>query len=604
MELTGKYPRLVTMAASVIVIAGLYLARSVLMPFALAMLVSFLLAPLVLRLQRWHFSRVAAVVTAVLLVFVASGAMCWLVVGQVRDVASKVSGYNSYLREKMATLRGVVEKPVQEASKIVTELRADLTPAEVPAAAANAIRTVRIAEPIRGSFEVLSDGFGPTLEVVVTGAMVLLFAFLMLLRRDDLGDRFIRIVGHGKILVTTRALEEAARKVSSYLWRSLLLNGFHGLVVGIGLTIIGLPNALLWGLLAALLRFIPYAGPWVAAAFPVLASLAMFPGWSQPLLTIGLFAALELVSNNLLEPWIYGAGTGISPLAILVSALFWTWLWGPVGLVLATPLTACLVVMGRYVPQLQFLQALFGDAPGLSPPARLYQRLIASDQDQAWLVFRTEMHEKTLHEVYDSVVLPALSMAEQDRQQGALDDEVEARIEETMKLLIEEAGELSAGSDSGADPTPAAPRADAPCVLCLPARGTADALAATMLRQVLELDGAEVEVMYAAELSGETLDMIETRRVDIVCISALPPSRFLNVRYLCKRIAARFPSLPIVAGMWTLDVENSELAERLPILAGVHVVASLGEARTQVHQLAESVRIQRAQKVLEGAAAS
>jgi hypothetical protein len=294
-----------------------------------------------------------------------------------------------------------------------------------------------------------------------------------------------------------------------------------------------------------------------------------------------------------LEPWIYGTGTGISPLAILVSALFWTWLWGPVGLVLATPLTVCLVVMGKYVPQLQFLHLLFGDAPGLSPPARLYQRLIAGDQDQAWFVLRKEIEQKTLHELYDSVVLPALSIAEHDRQRGALDEEFEARIEETMKLLLEEAGELRTGPDAGSDSTVAPASTDPLRVFCLPARGTADALAAAMLRQVLERDGAKVEVSPVAELSGDTLDLLESHRVDIVCISAVPPSGFMHVRYLCKRIASRFPTLPIVAGMWTLELETQELADRLPILAGVHVVSSLGEARIHVRQFAESVRIQR-----------
>jgi predicted PurR-regulated permease PerM len=593
MERTGKYPRLITLAAIAVVIATLYLARSVLIPFVLAMLVSFLLAPLVLRLQRRHFSRSAAVVTAILLVFVASSGASWLVVNQVREVTSKLPEYRQNIHDKMATLRGVVAKPVSAATKIVTDFGADLAPSVDPEAARAPIQTVRIAEATRGPFEIVRDTLGPTLDILMTAAMALLFAFLMLLRRDDLGDRFIRIVGHGKILVTTRALAEASTKVSGYLWRLLLLNGLHGLVIGIGLTCIGVPNAILWGLLAAILRFIPYVGPWIAATFPVLTALAVSPGWSQVLLTVGLFATLELISNNLLEPWIYGSGTGISPLAILVSALFWTWLWGPVGLVLSTPLTVCLVVMGKYVPQLQFLHLLFGDAPGLSPPARLYQRLIAGDQDQAWLVIRTEIEQKSLHELYDSVVLPALSMAERDRQQGILDEEAEVRIEDTMKLLLEEAGELRASSDASSDSIQAPPSADSLRVLCLPARGKADALAADMLRQVLERDGVQVEVSSVAELSGETLNSIETRRIDIVCISAVPPSGFMHVRYLCKRITGRYPKLPIVVGMWTLDLENQELADRLPILAGARVVASLAEARTAVSQLAESARIER-----------
>jgi hypothetical protein len=493
----------------------------------------------------------------------------------------------------LATLRGVVAKPFQVTTNIDNDLGVDLTAeGDVPTVAAP-IQTVRIAEPVRGPFEVARDALGPTINIVTTAAMALLFAFVMLLRKDDLGDRFIRVVGHGKILITTRALAEAAKKVSSYLWRLLLLNSSHGLAVGIGLACIGVPNALLWGVLAAFLRFIPYVGPWIAATFPVLTALAVSPGWQQPLLTIGLFAALELISNNVLEPWVYGTGTGISPLAILVSALFWTWLWGPVGLVLSTPLTVCLVVMGKYVPQLQFLHLLFGDAPGLSPSSRLYQRLVAGDQDQVWLVLRAEIEHKALHEIYDSVVLPALSMAESDRQRGSLDEEAEHHMEETLKLLFEEAGDLRPGSDASPDSVAPPVQVDALRVLCMPARDTADALAATMLRQVLERDGVQVEVTSIAELAAETLDLLDSRRVDMVCISAVPPSRFLHVRYLCKRIAARYPKLPIVVGMWTLDIQGQEPADSLQSLAGVHVVTLLSEARSKVQQLAASALIER-----------
>jgi predicted PurR-regulated permease PerM len=593
MERRGQYRRLITMAASVIAIAVLYLAKGVFIPFALALLLSFLLAPLVLRLQRWKFNRVAAVVTAVLLVFAGSSALGWVVVGQVRDVTAKVTEYKKNIRDKMATLRGVVSKPVQEAMDTVQNLGADVAPVVVPERSVEPVQAVRIVEPSRGPIEVLRDALGPTVDSLVTAAMALLFAFVMLLRQHDLGDRFIRMVGHGKVLVTTRAMEEAAQKVSTYLWRFLLLNGVHGLAVGIGLACIGVPDAVLWGILSAILRFIPYVGPWIAASFPVLTALAVFPGWLEPLLTIGLFACLELVSNNLLEPWLYGRGTGISPLATVASALFWTWLWGPVGLVLSIPLTVCVVVLGKYVPQLRFLHHLFGYEPGLSPPERLYQRLVAGEPDQAWLVVQAEATERALCEVYDAVVLPSLSLAERDRQRGALDEAAELRLEETMHLLLEEAGELRAGTDAGSDSVVTPVRANPLRVLCLPANRTMDALAAAMLRQVLVRDGVQVELSSVAELSGETLDLLEGQRVDIVCISAVPPSRFMHVRYLCKRIAARFPRLPIVAGMWTLDLEQEELAKRLPALAGVHVVTTLHDARAWVRQLAGPVRIER-----------
>ncbi len=599
-ERSGDYRRVITLAASVLAVVALYLAKGVLIPFALAMLVSFLLAPLVSKLQGWGCNRVAAVVTVVLLMIGASGAGSWILVGQVREVTTKLSEYKQNIHEKLATLRGAVATPVQTVLETVQGLGTDLVPAPETAP----FQTVRIAEPPRSPFAVLRDMLLPSLDGLVTAAMALLFAFVMLMRRDDLGDRFIRIVGHGRVLVTTRALEEAAQRVSSYLWRLLMLNTLHGLVIGIGLASIGVPNALLWGLLGAILRFIPYIGPWITATCAVLTALAVFPGWSEPLLAIGLFLVLELASNYLLEPWLFGSGTGLSPLATVASALFWTWLWGPVGLVLSIPLTVCLVVMGKHVPQLRFLHLLFGDAPGLSPPARLYQRLIAGEQDQAWLVLQPELQAQTLEQVYDSIVLPALSLAERDRQHGAFDVETEVRIEETLRLLLEEAAELRA-SLAAKDAAAAAPaRRDPLRVLCLPAEGRADSLAAAMLRQVLEGDGVEVELASTAELSGETLELFESRRVDIVCISAVPPSRFMHVRYLCKRIARRFPQMPIIAGLWALEPEAPGLPERLPILAGIHLVTSLHEARIRVQELAETTRIGRAAEAANVAVAA
>jgi predicted PurR-regulated permease PerM len=603
-ERSGGYQRVITLAASVLAVVALYLAKGVLIPFALAMLVSFLLAPLVSRLQRWGFNRVAAVVTVVVLMFGATGASSWILVGQFREVTTKLSEYRQNIQEKLATLRGAVARPLQAAMESVQDLGSDVDPAAKPATAAPPIQTVRIAEPPRGGFEILRDALLPSLDGLVTAAMALLFAFVMLMRRDDLGDRFIRIVGHGRVLVTTRALEEAAQRVSSYLWRLLVLNTLHGLVIGVGLALIGVPNALLWGLLGAILRFIPYIGPWITATCAVLTALAVFPGWSEPLLAIGLFLVLELASNYLLEPWLFGSGTGLSPLATVASALFWTWLWGPVGLVLSIPLTVCLVVMGKHVPQLRFLHLLFGDAPGLSPPARLYQRLIAGEQDQAWLVLQPELQAQTLEQVYDSIVLPALSLAERDRQHGAFDEETELRIEETLRLLLEEAAELRAGLAAQNAATAGPPPRACLRVLCLPAESAADSLAAAMLGQVLEGDGVEVELASTAELSGETLALFETRRVDIVCISAVPPSRFMHVRYLCKRIAQRFPEMPIVAGVWALEPEEQGLPERLPILAGIHLVTSLRDARLRVRQLAETTRIARIPEPASGLVAT
>jgi predicted PurR-regulated permease PerM len=590
LEPSTNQQRLITLASSVIVIAALYLAKQVLIPFALAVLLSFLLAPVVARLQRWGVPRIPAVVTAVLLVFAITGAVGWLVANQAREVGSQLPQYRENIRSKAEALRDRLEKPFRQARETVKDLRTDLVPEEKPTAAQP--QAVRVVAEAPTPWKVLGDLLNPLLGIVTTAAMVLLFAFVILLRREDLRDRFIRLAGNGQIYVTTQALNEASAKVSSYLARQLLLNGLHGAMVAIGLLLIGLPNALLWGLIAALLRFIPYAGPWISATFPFLMSVAISEGWTQPLLVIGLIAVLELVSNNFLEPWIYGKGTGISPLALLVSALFWTWLWGPVGLFLATPLTVCLVVMGKYVPQFHFLYLLFGDAPVLPPPARLYQRLLAGDQDEAWTVVKEALSAQPLVEVYDTVILPALAMAEHDRQRGTLDSEAGAHIRESLELLLSELRETRLPDNVAAESAPPTALRDLR-VLVMPARNAADALAAALLRHVLERDGVQVTSSPLAELAGETLAEFEQHPADVVCISAVPPSRFMHVRYLCKRLTGRFPDLEIVVGMWTLQLEESRLAERVPQDERVHTVSTLAEARARLLQLAEPLRIRR-----------
>ena len=298
----------------------------------------------------------------------------------------------------------------------------------------------------------------------------------------------------------------------------------------------------------------------------------------------------------IVEPWMYGAGTGISPLAILLSALFWSWLWGPIGLVLATPMTVCLVVMGKYIPQLHFLNLLFSDAPGLPPPARLYQRLLARDQDEAWSVVNAELGARPMHEIHDSIVLPALSMAEHDRQRGTLDEEAANQILENVRLLLDEIDDARAAAPSDADSI--APLASADLrVLCLPARWPVDVVAAEMLARVLVREGAKVKIAPLSELVGETLANIAHHPADIVFISAVPPSGFMHVRYICKRLAKEAPDIEIIVGMWTLDLADPELVERMPKGEHVHLVASFGEALILLRGLSTELRMRRESQV-------
>jgi predicted PurR-regulated permease PerM len=589
----GRPPHLMTVAASLIIVAGIYLARDVLIPFTLAVLVSFLLGPFVGRLHRWGLPRVLAVISTVLLVFAISGVVAWVVTGELRDLAAQLPAYRENIRHNTAALRDYFAKPVQQAQLTVKSLGADLSPPTDAKTSAPESPAVHIAEPAHGPVQALRDFVDPALGSVTLAAMVLLFTFVMLLRPEDLRDRLIRLVGDGQIYVTTQALDEASRKVSGYLARQLLINGVLGTAVGLGLMFIGIPSPVLWGVLFALLRFIPYVGPWLACAFPFLLSLAIFDVWTPVLETVGLLATLELVGNTILEPWLYGTGTGISPLAILVSTLFWSWLWGPMGLILATPMTVCLVVMGKYVPQLHFLHLLCSDSPALSPATRLYQRLIAQDPDGAWSILKTELSQRSLHHVHDSLVLPALSIAEHDRQRGALGEDDARRFSGNIQDLLEESEDarLSPASD---DATPATPPAAIDVrILCIPARGEADALAAGMLARRAATEGATVEVTPLAEFLGETVENVSQAPVDIVFISAVAPSRFTHVRYICKKLAIQFPDLEIVICLWTLDSGTSGADDRIPTGDHVHLVTSLDAALGKLRQLAGQVRILR-----------
>ncbi len=442
-------PRRISFLTLVLITAALYFGRDVLIPLALAILISFILAPLVTRLQAIRLGRVPAVLLVVILVFGAVGALGWTMGRQLVSFAETLPRYEQNIRAKTSLLRGGGTAALDQARKTVEHFREDLGVApppgsgaraggEKPRAASAAPVPVTVVEPPESPLTVLRTTLVPLLGPLGTAGLVFIFVIFMLIQREDLRDRLLRLLGQGRLNASTQALDEAAQRVSRYLLMQSLINGGTGIAVGLGLFFIGVPNALLWGLFAAVLRFIPYVGPWVAASLPTLISLAVFPGWEKPLLTLGLFLLIELISNNVVEPLVYGSETGISTLGILVSAVFWTWLWGPVGLLMATPLTVCLVVIGRYVPQLQFLDVLLGDQPPLPLEAQVYHRLLAMDSEEAGALVEGCVQEKNVAELYDGVLIPALILAERDRHRGKLSPEREEFVASTVRDWIDD----------------------------------------------------------------------------------------------------------------------------------------------------------------------
>lgn len=589
----------------IVIVMVLYFARVVLIPLALAILLSFVLAPLVTMLQRrLRLFRVIAVAITALLAFSVIAAVSWVVALQAIDLAEKLPSYRANIREKVETLAsgtgGVLSRAKQEIEKLGHEVMEATAEANGQGAATTAdAPATRKPEPLSvivtgervGPLESLVQALAPVLAPLTSAGIVIIFVIFILAQREELRDRIIRLLGEGRLTVTTQALDEAAQRVSRYLRSMLLLNTCFGIIAALGLTLIGVPNAILWGALSIPLRFIPVIGPLLAMSLPILVSLAVFDGWSMPLMTAGLFLGLELMSENVFEPWLYGSRTGISTLAILVSVLFWGWLWGPVGLVLATPLTVCLVVMGRYTTQLQFFTVLLSDEPGLPPQTKLYHRLLSMDQDAAFDVAQQFYREHSLGELYEQIMMPALALAERDRHRGAMNAEQVQFLYQSMREIVEELGEQAtvatarapAALNAAEASVPAPPRAAAAresaraTIVCLPARDEADELAALMLVQLLVMEGIPAAAVSVDALAGEKLDLVEQSQTTMVCISAVPPLSILHSRYLCKRLTSRLPGLRVVVGLWGVD-GSAGVVERLGSCGVEGVVTTLSDA--------------------------
>jgi hypothetical protein len=447
---------------------------------------------------------------------------------------------------------------------------------------------VQIVPPPADGWDYLRE-LAPIVRPLGLTGLVLIFTVFMLIKRYDLRHRLFRLVGLSQINIMTQALDDAAQRVSRYLLMQMLVNAGFGVVFGFGLYCIGVPNAALWGVVAALLRMVPYAGTAVAAALPLALSLAAFNSWLPPLLVFLLFASLELVISNFAEPWLYGANTGISSLALLVAAIFWTLLWGPAGLILSTPLTVCVVVLGRYVPQLSFLHTLLGDEVILGEEAQIYQRLLAMDQPEAHAIVDRFLKTKTLVELYDSVLIPALSLAEQDRHKGAMETSREEFLFLSINDMITEFSEFQLAHDSSQVEDSGAESGSAERIrgriLCLPANDRADEVTAAMLAQLLEHAGhATLSLPIAHASPVEVLALIE-RQGDIVCICALPPYAFPPARTLCKLIRERFPKLKVVVGVWGFSGDTEKAKARFERTQPDRLLTSLAQAVEQIQEL-------------------
>lgn len=599
-----------TLALTAFVIAALYFARDLFIPLALAALLTFLLSPLVGRIERW-IGRIAAVLLVVALIFTATGGAGWMLTRQLVDLAAKLPEYKGNITEKLHAFRAPKGGAFMKFSETVDELKNELPGTTSPAIPTITSETnkpetaiaslpnlptrptpVKVLEPSRANpFELIKTIITPLIGPLGRAILVLVLVVFMLFAREDLRNRLIRLIGQGRISSTTQALDDAADRVSRYLRMQLLVNVIYGSCIAIGLYFIGVPNAVLWGALGTVLRFIPYVGPWVATILPTLLALSVSRGWAMPILTVALFGGIELVLNNVLEPLLYGKHTGISSIALIVAAVFWTWLWGPLGLVLATPLTVCLVVMGRHVQRLSFLSVLLSDEEALTPAEDCYHRLLTvGEQDEIQFV-DAYLKENSLTALYDSVLIPVVSTAEMDARMESLDDNQLTRLEQSVRDIIDDLGTRSPVPSKIASPVAVtgqprdartAPSIITSSVYCLPVRAERDELASIMLSHLLRQQGAEAQWAPARLTSGELLDLVEKADVDIACISVVAPSTIIHARYLCTKLRERFPKMEIVVGLWGMTENLTEAAGRLRDSGADEMVTTLADAIVQL----------------------
>ena len=563
---------------SAFIVSVLYFGRELLVPLALSALLTFMLGPVVSRLQRW-LGRIGAVLFVVFLIFAGTGAVGWVLTRQAIDLAERLPSYKENIQTKLRSIQVPSEGPFSRLSQTFEELKKDLPgganedemDGEGAGEAEPKVTPVEIVNGNDERIELMQVILAPVLGPLGTAALVLLLLVFMLLQREDLRNRLIRLIGQGRISSTSRAMDDAGARVSKYLIMQLVVNVTYGIPVAIGLYFIGVPNAILWGALATVLRFVPYVGPWIAAAFPILLSLASSPGWMAPLLTIGLFVALELISNNVMEPWLYGSSTGVTPIALIVAALIWTWLWGPVGLVLATPLTVCLVVMGRHIPRLAFLSIVLSDEEALTPAEDCYQRLLrAGEHDEMELVDQY-LAANPLEALFDSVLIPVLTATGTDHRLGLLESGQVDFVEEGLEDILVSLNPLPLAADS-----------EAFQVCCVPARANRDHLAGDMLSQLLWREGLSASSADVGLGLDGLSSWLREQEADLVCISVVHPSTLIQARYLCSKIRSKEPDLRIMVGMWGRTGLSGGNIESLRASGADVVVTTLAEALGEV----------------------
>ncbi len=607
---------LLALAVGAVIIAALYLAREVLIPITLAVLLTFVLSPVVALLRHIHVPRVPAVLLAVVFaigIIVSLGSAIGM---QVASLASDLPLYASTIEKKVGTVRSFVTNNVED---LVNRLGRGIKQANTgqgvtPNPASNAPEgtvqkpiPVEVQQPSPAPLEIARQILAPVLTPLEDLLIVIIVAIFVLLQKDDLRDRLIRLFGSSDLHRTTAAMDDAAHRLSRYFLSQFCINAVFGLIIGTGLFLIGVPSPVLWGILGALLRFVPYIGSFISGVLPTMLAAGVSPGWGLGIETAALFVIVETITGQFVEPMVYGHSTGLSPAAVVVAAIFWTWIWGPIGLILSTPLTLCLVVLGRYVDRLEFLDVILGDRPALTPVENFYQRMLAGDTDEAQDQAEHLLKERSLSSYYDEVVLRGLQLAASDVERGVLAEDQIERIQQAVRALVADLGshgdadphpadaaaaEAESSAGEKALPKHAAPnavlltpdqlapgwRSEAP-VLCIAGRGSLDEAASCMLAQLLGKHGLGARVTPFEAASRDRINTLDVEGVAMVCISYLDLSGApSHLRYLVRRIRRRIPHVPILVGLWPAEDAMLKDEQMHAQLGATYYTSSLHEA--------------------------
>jgi len=610
---------------AVIVVTALYVGREILVPVALAILLSFVLASPVSALQRIRVPRGFAVVGVVLFAFAIIFALGSLIATQLNRLAGDLPRYQTTIQSKIQSVRGISggSSTLERAAGMLQDLGKELdkpkgcSPEQpvVPSLGrpiGQRVVTpvpVEVLQPDPGALESLRSLIAPLVSPLATTGIIVIFVIFILIQREDLRNRLIRLAGSRDLQRTTAAMDDAAGRLSRLFLNQLLINTGFGILIGTGLWVIGIPSPVLWGILATVLRFVPYIGSVISAAFPLVLAVAVDPGWSMLALTAALFFVIEPMVGQVVEPMVYGRSTGLSPVAVVISATFWTTLWGPIGLVLATPLTVCLVVLGRHVERLAFLDVMFGDRPALSPAEIFYQRMLVGDPTEAAEKAEEFLKERSLSSYYDDVAIKGLQLAQADLDRDSLDESRLIRIRDTV---LEFANDLSDQTDheptgeqttsdaeaaaaveaAAAEPVyadlPVFERTELPAewqgenpILCIAGRTALDEAAGIMLAQLCDAHGLRARVEGPEALSTNNIFRLETDGVAMICLSYLNAKNPAQIRYAVRRIRRKIPKARVLVGLWN-GMEAVEETERLLEVSGADMFA---------HTLREATRV-------------